>query len=109
MIEELKKEQKNDLEDVVFRMELTYSEIEKTLDTEYIATSSTGYTLPLGIYEITDIELMLKSLLPDETKVKLTIDDIRLRSILTKKETIKFTRKAFFYKKLGSTQSILRQ
>ena len=30
---------------MVFRMELFYSEIEKILDTIYIATSSTGYTL----------------------------------------------------------------
>ena len=64
---------------MAFTMELTYSEIEKTLDRKIIATSFTRYTLPPGIYNSTDIDLMLKSLLPDEAKLIITIDDIRLR------------------------------
>ena len=44
--EELKNLEYIDLEDMVFRMELPCSEIEKTLDVKYIPTSSTGYTLP---------------------------------------------------------------
>ena len=38
MIEQLKNIEYNDLEDMVFRIELTYSEIEYTLDLKYIAT-----------------------------------------------------------------------
>ena len=52
---------KNDLEYDVFRMELTYIEIEKILDMKYIDASTTGYTLPPGVYEINDINSMLKS------------------------------------------------
>ena len=37
------------------------------------------YTLPPSFYEIGDFNLMLKSLLPDDVKVDITIDDIRLR------------------------------
>ena len=55
---------------MVFRMELTYREIENTLDNKYIETSVTGYILPPGIYQISDINIMLKSLLPDDVKSK---------------------------------------
>ena len=81
---------------MVFRMELTYSEIEKILDVKYIATSTIGYTLPVGIYEIIDNNSTIKSLLPNDVKVNITIDDIRLKSKLTTNKTIKFTKKIFF-------------
>ena len=48
---------------------------------------------------------MLKSLLPNEVKVNITINDIRLRSNLTIKKTIRFTKKLFFYTILGFIQS----
>ena len=50
---------------------------------------------------------MVKSLLPKEVKVKITIDDIRLKSNLTTNKTIRFTEKFFFYVILGFTQSHL--
>ena len=37
---------------MVFRMELTYSEMEKTIDMKYIPTTPVGYTLSQGIFEI---------------------------------------------------------
>ena len=48
---------------------------------------------------------MLKSLLPDELKVKITIDDIRLRSISTTNKTIRFIKKSIFYTILGFTET----
>ena len=60
IIEELKIIKYNDLEDMVFRMELTYDEIVDRLDIKYIAGSTKGYTLPPGIYEISDLNLVLK-------------------------------------------------
>ena len=81
---------------MVFKMELTYHEVADKLDTQYIDAKTSGYTLPPGIYEISDIKLMLKSLLPDDKKVNFTFDGIRLRSKLTTNETIKFTNKSFF-------------
>ena len=56
----------NDLEDMVFRNEITYYEVEKILDLKYIDRSTIGHTLPPGIYEISDINLMLKSILPKD-------------------------------------------
>ena len=90
---------------MVFRMELPYSEIEKILVTKYIDAKSTGNTFPPGIYEITDINLMLKFLLPDDVKVNITIDDIRLKSSLTTNKTIRFTKRSFFYTFLGCVES----
>ena len=48
---------------------------------------------------------MIKSLLPNKVKVKITIDDIRLRSNLTTNKTLKFNEKSFFYTLSGFTQS----
>ena len=80
---------------MVYRMELTYDELVDILNVNFIAGSANGYTLTLGIYEISDINLMIKSLLLDEVKVK-KIDDIRLRSDSTTNKTVRFTEKFFF-------------
>ena len=84
------------LEDIAYRLQLTYDEIIDVLDLKYIPTSTIGCTLPLGMYEIIDINFMLKSLLPKEVKVNITIDDVRLKSNLTTNKTIRFTKKTFF-------------
>ena len=76
------------------------------MDVKFIARSTKGFTLPPGFYEITDIYLMLKSLLPKEVQVKITIDDIRLKSNLTTNKRNKFTKRSFFYIILGFTQSL---
>ena len=47
---------------------------------------STGYTLPTGRYEVTNNNLLLKSLLPDKVKLNITKNDIRLKSNLTTKK-----------------------
>ena len=73
----------HDLEVMVYRMELTYEESRDVLDRKITSATSIGYTLPPGICEIRDNDLMLKSLLPDEVKVNLTNDDIRLKQNLT--------------------------
>ena len=59
-------------------MELTYSEIAEVLETRNSETSSTGYALPPGIYEVSDFNLMLISSIPDDVKVEIPIDDICL-------------------------------
>ena len=70
---------------MVYRLQLTYDEIIDILDVKYIAGSTIGYTLLPGVYEISDINLMLKSLFPGKVKINYTIDDIGLRSNLTTK------------------------
>ena len=105
IIEELKKAKYNDLEDLVYRMKLTYDEIMDILDLKYISTKRIGFSLDPGIYEIVDLNNTLNHILPDNVKKNVTIDDIRLKSNLKTKQTLLFTEKSFFYTILGFTQS----
>ena len=86
-------------------MRLSYDEIMDILDLNYIPTKRTGYSLNPGIYEVIDLNNTLKHILPDNVKVNITIDDIRLKSNLKINQTLIFTEKSFFYTILGFTQS----
>ena len=105
ILEELKNVKYNDLEGLVYRMRLTYDEIMDILDLKYISTKRTGYSVNPGIYEIVDLNNTLKYILPDNVKVNITLDDIRLKSNLKINQTLIFTNKSFFYTILGFTQS----
>ena len=105
IIEELKKVGYNDLKDLVYRMRLFYDEILNILDLKYIPTKRTGYSLNPSIYEVVDLNNSLKHILPDNVRVNITIDDIRLKSKLKINQTLIFTEKSFFYTILGFTQS----
>ena len=61
---------------MTFGMELTYNGIVDILDIKYIPESTIGYTLPARIYEISGLNLILKTLLPDDVKVNITNDMI---------------------------------
>ena len=105
ILEEFKNVKYNDLEDLVYRMRLSYDEIIDILDLEYIPTKRTGYSLNPGIYEVIDLNNTLKYILTDNVKVTITIDDIRLKSNLKINQTLIFTKKSFFYTILGFTRS----
>ena len=62
---------------MVSRMELAYDENIDILDTKHIAGSTIVYNSLPGVSEINDINLMLKSLLPNEItkKIELKISD----------------------------------
>ena len=105
ILEGLKNAKFNDLEDMVYRFQLTYDEIVDILDLKYIPTKRTGYSLDPGFYGVDDLNITLKYILPDNVKVNVTIDDIRLKSNLKTNQTLIFTEKSFFYTILGFTQS----
>ena len=105
ILEELKKVKYNDLEDLVYRMRLSYDEIIDILDLKYIPTKRTAYCLNPGLYEVVDLNNTLIYILPDNVKVTITIDDIRLKSNLKTNQTLIFTEKSFFYTILGFTRS----
>ena len=69
-----------DIDDMFHRMELTYNEIVDTLDVKYNVGLTIGYTLPPGINEIGNFDLMLESVLANKVKINITDDDFRLRS-----------------------------
>ena len=69
-LSELKRVKYRDLDDLVKRLQLTFDGIIIILDVKYIAGSTKGYSLPPGIYKMSDINSMLKSLLPGKFKKK---------------------------------------
>ena len=94
---------------MVFIMELTYSDIEYKLDVKHFDASSTGYTLPPSVYEISDINSMLYSFFPNEVKVNgRRNDDFRLRSNSTTNEKLNLTKKSFFYITIGFFSILFR-
>ena len=105
ILEDLKNAKFNYLEDMVYRLQLTYDEIMDILDLKYIPTKRTGYSLNPGIYEVIDLNNILKIILPNNVKVNITIDDIKLKAKLKTNQTLIFTEKSFFYTILGFTQS----
>ena len=96
ILEDLKNAKFNDLEDLLYRFQLTYDEIMGILDLKYIPTKRTRYSLNPGIYEVIDLKNTLKHILPDNIKVNVTIDDIRLKANLKTNQTLIFTEK-FLY------------
>ena len=94
ILEELKNSNYNNLEDLVCRFQLTYDEIIIILDSKYIPTKRTGYSLNPTIYEVVDLNNTLKCILPDNVKVSVTIDDIKLKSNLKINQSSIFTEKS---------------
>ena len=79
ILEELRNVKNNDLKALVYRMPLTYNEIIDILDLEYILTKKLGYSLNPGIYEVVGLNNTLKHISPDNMKVSVTIDNIRIK------------------------------
>ena len=80
ILQELGNVKSNDLEDLVQRMKPTYDEIIDVSHLKYIPSKRTRYSLNLCILEVVDLNNTLKYILPNNVKVKITIDDVRLKS-----------------------------
>ena len=105
IIEELKNNKNNDLEDLVYRMRLSYDEIMNILDLKYISTKRIGYSIEPNIYNVVDLNKTLKNILPDNIKIDITIDERKYKTDLNTNQTLLFTKKSFFFTILGFTQS----
>ena len=104
ILEELKNAKYNDLEDLVYRMQLTYDEIINILDLNYISTKREGYSIEPNIYNIVDLNKTLKNILPNNVKINITIDERKYKTDLKINQTLIFTNKSFFYTILGFTK-----
>ena len=105
ILQKLKNDKYNDLEDLVYRMRLSYDEIMDILDLKYIPTERTGYSVEPNIYNVVDLNKTLKNILPDNVKINITIDERKYKTDLKINQTLIFTNKSFFYTILGFTQS----
>ena len=105
ILEKLKNAKYNDLEDLVYRMQLTYDEIINILDLKYIPTKRIGYSVEPNIYNIVDLNKTLKNILPNNVKISITVDELKYKTDLKINQTLIFTNKSFFYTILGFNQS----
>ena len=105
ILEELKIAKYNDLEDLVYRMQQTFNEIIDILDLKYISTKRIGYSIEPNIYNVVDLNKILKNILPGNVKINVTIDERKYKTDLKINQTLIFTNKSFFYTILGFTQS----
>ena len=105
ILEELKKAKYNDLEDLVYRFQLTYDEIIDVLDLKHIPTKRTGCSIEPNIYNVIDLNKTLKNILPNNVKINVSIDERKYKTDLKINQTLIFTNKSFFYTILGFTQS----
>ena len=105
IIEGLKNDEYGDLEDLVYRMQLTYDEIIDILDLKYIPTKRMGYSIEPNIYDVDDLNKTLKNILPFNIYINITIDERKYETDLKINQTLIFTNKNFFYTVLGFTQS----
>ena len=105
ILEELKNAKYNDLEDLVYRMQLTYDENIDILDLKYIPTKRMGFSIEPNIYNVVDLNKTLKNILPNNVKIDITIDERKYKTDLKIIQTLIFTNKSFFYTILGFTRS----
>ena len=103
--EELEKAKYDDLEDLVYRIQLTFVEVRDILDLKLLPTKRTGYYLKHDIYRIGDINNTLKNVSPDNVEISVTIDEKKNNSNLKINQTLIFTNRSFVYTLLGFTQS----
>ena len=105
ILEGLRNDKHNALKDLVYRMRLSYDEIIDILDVKYFPRTRRGYSLNPGIYVVVDLNNTLKHILPNNVKVSVTIDDVRIKSNLKTNQTIISAEKSFLYTILGFTRS----
>ena len=105
ILEELKNVKYNDLEDLVYRMRLSYDKIMDILDLKYIPTERTGYSIEPNIYNVVDLNKTLKNILPNYVKIDINIDERKYKTDLEINQTLIFTNKSCFCTILGFTQS----
>ena len=89
---------------MVYRLQLTFDEIIDILDWKYIPSKGKDYSLQQCTYKITGLKKTLQKFSPDNLKVTITVDDIRLKSNLNNIQNFLFTKNSVFYTKLGLTQ-----
>ena len=105
ILEESESAKYNDLEDLVYRMQLTYNEIIDILHLKYVPTKRMGYSIEPNIYNVDDLNKTLKNVLPNNVKINVSIDERKYKTDSKNNQTLIFTNKSFFYTILGFNQS----
>ena len=107
ILEGIKNAKYNYLDDLVYRFQLRYDEIMDIIDLKHIPTKKAGSSLNPSINKVVDSNKTIKHILPDNVRVCIRIDDIRLKSNLNIKPFLFFTNKTSFYTLRGFAPSHL--
>ena len=75
------------------------------LDLKYIPSKRINFSLQAGIHYISDLNKTLRYFSPNNVKVGITIEDIRLKCNIKINVILIFPGKSFFYTILGFTES----
>ena len=75
----IEKKENFDLEYTVLRMDLTYDNLKDVFDRKVTGALIFGYPLPVGMYEISDVNLMSESSSKNEVNINITIEEMRLK------------------------------
>ena len=81
---------------MVYGFQLRYDEIVDILDLKEIPTKRIGCSLASGIYEVFDLSDTLNYIPPNNLKVTVANDKIRLKSNIKFNQTLVFTMRSFF-------------
>ena len=81
IFKELKRVKYRDLEDLIFRLQLTCHEIVDILDVKYFSTKRIGYSLKPNIYNVVELNITLINIQPDNVKITVTIDEKNINVI----------------------------
>ena len=77
-------------------MQLTYNEVIDILDLKYIPTKKIGYSIEPNIYNVVDLNKVLKSILPNNVKMDNSVDEKKYKTDLKINQTLIFTNQSFF-------------
>ena len=86
-------------------MQLTYDEIIDVSDLKFIPSKRIGYSPQPGLHKISNLNKTAELILPNNVKVSITIDDIRLKTNLNNNQNLRFTEKSFILTVLCFNQS----
>ena len=92
----MEKARYDDLEDMVYRFQLTHNEIVGILDLKYITRKRICHTLKPNVYQLSDINNTLKYILRENVKINISIDEKIYKSNLKINQTLIFTKRSFF-------------
>ena len=105
ILEDLKNAKFNDLEDMVYRFQLTYDEIIDILDLKYFPTKRMGYSIEPNIYNVIDFNETFGNILPNNVKINVSMYERKNKTDIKINQTLIFTNKSSFHTILGFTQS----
>ena len=95
---------------ILFKLNLTYNEVEYILAKNYICTELKYFSFPHGVCEIKEISNALKYILPENIEIGVIATDITMKTILsidTNENELSFSKKSFSFIQYWDSQKLV--